>query len=201
MQKRASRIPIVARVVATVGMVAYPLLVWRGLTTGSPRQVSLVMVALFLPAAYFRLRSIKGADLKGLVAVPVVTLACLGLASILNQLDFILAVPIAVSSVFLGTFGVTLRPGSRSMVERFARLQEPALIPEKQAWCRLWTKIWCVFFVLNAITAGILGWLAPLEWWALYTGLISYVLTGIVFGVEVLLRMQKFPEAKPQGGA
>ena len=137
----------------------------------------------------------------GLLAVPVVTIGCLGLASILNQLDFILAVPIAVSTVFLVSFGVTLRPGTRPMVERFARLQEPDLIPEKQVWCRLWTKIWCVFFVLNAIAAGVLGWLAPLEWWALYTGLISYLLTALVFGVELLLRLQKFPKANQQGGA
>jgi uncharacterized membrane protein len=52
--------------------------------------------------------------------------------------------------------------------------------------------IWCVFFVLNGTTAGLLGWWAPLEWWTIYTGLISYILSGVLLGTEWILRRRRF---------
>jgi uncharacterized membrane protein len=200
MDERPSRLPLFARILATLGLLAYPLLVWRGLASGSPRRVALILGLILLPAAYFRLRASKGPDATGLLAIPIVTLTCLGLASVLNRLDYILAVPVAINAVFLITFGLTLRAGVLPMVERFARLQESGLSTEKQHWCRIWTKIWCVFFVLNGTTAGLIGLLGPLEWWALYTGLISYLLSGVLFGLEWFLRHQKFSKSEPQGG-
>ncbi len=81
------------------------------------------------------------------------------------------------------------------MIERFARLQEETLSPEQQAWCKLWTKIWCAFFVFNATTAALLAGFAPLAWWAFYNGLLAYGLSGILLGTEWLLRRRRFPAA------
>ncbi|MFT7677409.1 MAG: putative membrane protein [Planctomycetota bacterium] len=191
MQQR-SKLPLLARALGTLALVAYPLLVWRGLATGSPRQIALVLLALLVPTTYLRRRSEQQAETGSLMIIPLVTIVCLGLASALNRQGFILLVPVAINLVFLGSFGATLRAGARPMIERFARLQEPDLPVDKQAWCRLWTKIWCVFFVLNGAAAGLLAWLAPLEWWAFYTGLLAYILSGVLLGGEWLLRRRRF---------
>lgn len=180
------------RALAAIALLAYPLLVWRGLAAGSPRLIAAVLLVVLAPAAYLRLRSKRQPKARGLLAIPLVTLVSLGLASALNSIGFILLVPVAINAVFLVTFGLTLRGGSMPMVERFARLHEPDLSPPKQSWCRTWTVLWCAFFVLNGSTAGFLGWLAPLEWWALYTGLLAYLLSGLLLLTEWLLRRRRF---------
>jgi len=40
----------------------------------------------------------------------------------------------------------------------------------------------------NAVVAGVLAVAAPLEWWALYTGLIFYLLMGALLGGEFVVR-------------
>lgn len=187
-----SRWSTFARYLAIVAFIGYPLLVWRGLSAGSPRTIALILLVVLAPAAYLRLRSTNRPQTRGLMAIPLVTITSLGIASLLNQIGFILVVPVAINLVFLATFGVTLRSGSMPMVERFARLQDPDLTPEKQAWCRLWTQIWCGFFVINGTIAAVLGFSAPLEWWALYNGLLSYICSGILLTTEWLLRRRRF---------
>lgn len=189
-----SRWPMLARLLAAAGMVAYPLVVWRGLATGNPRTIAIVMGALLLPAAILRLRSKSMPNSRGMLILPVVTFSCLAVGALLNKTGYILMVPVAINLVFLSSFASTLRAGSQPMIERFARLQDPDLTPDKQAWCRLWTIIWCVFFVLNGGTSGLLGWLAPLEWWTIYTGLIGYILSGILMGSEWILRRRRFAQ-------
>ena len=183
---------MIVRVFAAIALVGYPLLVWRGLAAGSPRSIALVLLVVLLPAAYLRLRSGRQAEARGLIAIPIVTVTSLTLASLLNSIGFILLVPVAINAVFLVTFGATLRDGSMPMIERFARLQDKDLAVDKQQWCRLWTRIWCAFFILNGGTAALLGWLAPLPWWAFYTGLLSYVLSGVLLGTEWVLRRRRF---------
>jgi hypothetical protein len=74
------------------------------------------------------------------------------------------------------------------MVERLARLVDPDLPDFCVPYCRKVTIAWCCFLAVNAVCAGLLAWLAPFEWWALYTGLISYLLLGAGFAVEFMLR-------------
>ena len=80
------------------------------------------------------------------------------------------------------------------MVERFARLQNPALSPEQLRYCRRVTVIWCGFFVLNAsLSAAVAVW-GSLRLWSLYTGLIAYVLMGMLGGTEYVVRKIRFRE-------
>ena len=184
-----------ARALAAIALIAYPVLVWRGLASGRPRTIALVLLVVLTPAAWLRLRAAERSEMRGLLAVPLVTLASLAAASALDSLGFILLVPVAINACFLIAFGGTLRAGTMPMVERFARLQEPDLVPEKQAWCRLWTKLWCLFFLANGSVAALLGALAPLDWWALYNGLLAYLLIGVMFATEWILRRRRFGAA------
>jgi uncharacterized membrane protein len=98
--------------------------------------------------------------------------------------------PIAINLVFLGKFWGSLR--TTPMVERFARLQDPALSPEKVAHCRAVTRIWCWFFLLNATVSAALAALGDVRLWTIYTGGIAYVLMSCIFAGEVLVRKARF---------
>jgi uncharacterized membrane protein len=46
------------------------------------------------------------------------------------------------------------------------------------------------FFAFNGSMSAALTLWAPLSWWTLYNGMISYVLLGILFGGEWLVRQR-----------
>tara|TARA_R110002094_G_scaffold176508_1_gene156421 strand:- start:609 stop:1238 length:630 start_codon:yes stop_codon:yes gene_type:complete len=181
---------------------AYPALVYFGMSSGSPRQVSLVLLLVMSPMLILRLRKSSKQAVRGLVVVPVTIIALLSLAAILDHPDYIRATPVAANAVLLLAFGSTLRNRSHvmPMIERFARLQEESLNEQQRAWCRMWTWIWCLFFVANGSTALAMAIWASLKWWALYNGLICYALIGVLFATEWLLRRRRFPHlAQPDG--
>lgn len=97
--------------------------------------------------------------------------------------------PVMVSLVLLGVFGYSLwHPPS--VVERLARLQEPDLPPQAVRYTAQVTQVWCVFFLANAVVS-----LATACWgtdaqWALYNGLLSYVLMGLLMAVEWCVRQR-----------
>jgi uncharacterized membrane protein len=180
------------RVLIGIVFVSYPVIVWIGLRAQSPRWIAALLLCVMLPLAAWRLRRSNREALRGLAIVPIVTVVVLALSAALDAGGLLLAVPVVINTVFLTVFGATLRGDAMPMIERFARLQEPDLTPGQQAWCRLWTVIWCAFFVANASTALVLALAAPLAWWATYNGLIAYVLIGILFAVEWTLRRRRF---------
>jgi uncharacterized membrane protein len=197
MTEPARRMGTVAAVLLGTVLVAYPLFVWIGLSRGSPRHVAAIMLLLVAPIAAIRMKRSQRAAMRGLAAVPLVTVSCLVLSAALDAEGFMLAVPVLINAIFLAVFGWSLRSGAMPMVERFARLQEPDLSPDKQAWCRTWTVLWSVFFVANGSTALVLALLvvadaAPRAWWATYNGLIAYVLMGIMFASEWTMRRRRF---------
>jgi uncharacterized membrane protein len=55
------------------------------------------------------------------------------------------------------------------------------------------TEVWCAFFVLNAAAAAYTAIYATREAWALYNGVIAYVLMGTLFVAERLLRSRLVP--------
>jgi len=187
-----SRWIIGARILAGVALICYPLLVWLGLTRESPRALALVLLCIVGPVATIRLWRADRAAMRGLAALPLVTAAGLVLAALLDTAGFMLVVPVAINCVLLIAFAMTLGPGSTPMIERFARLQVRQPTPGQQAWCRLWTWIWCGFFVLNGGTALWLALSAPLSWWAFYNGLVAYILMGVLFASEWVMRRRRF---------
>jgi len=96
-------------------------------------------------------------------------------------------VPVFINLGLLYAFGRTLR-GGPTIIERFARLQHPSLSAEQIRHCRATTVVWCAFFAANAAVCAVLAWSAPLWIWTLYTGVVAYLLMGLLFAAEWLLR-------------
>lgn len=158
----------------------YPLLVYLGLAHAEPRALALLLLGLAL-ARFLASRSQQalGLALAGLL------LAALTAWS--NQLLPLKLYPVAVSAALLVLFGLSLWKGP-TVVERLARLQEPNLDAHGVAYTRRVTQLWCGFFVLNGSLALATALWASDATWALYNGLISYVLMGLLMGGEWMVR-------------
>jgi uncharacterized membrane protein len=75
-----------------------------------------------------------------------------------------------------------------SLIERLARLQEPVLPLEGQRYCRQVTKVWTAWLLINAVVAACLAAWGTDALWALWTGVVSYVVMGALLSGEIILR-------------
>jgi uncharacterized membrane protein len=77
-----------------------------------------------------------------------------------------------------------------SVIERLARLQHTDLPPEGVVYTRRVTQVWCGFFIVNGSIALATALFSSVEIWSLYNGLIAYLLMGILFIGEYLVRIK-----------
>ncbi|HEV7799796.1 MAG TPA: hypothetical protein VGP15_01850 [Burkholderiales bacterium] len=162
---------------------AYPFAVYFGLEVFEPRHLAglVVLVALCRAATVRRLCGAVDVVIIGVTASLAAGIAWSNSEALLRFY------PVVVTLGLLATFGWSLwrRP---SMIERFARLREPALSDAAVAYTRRVTQLWCVFFVFNAAVALYTALAASRATWALYNGFLSYVLVGTLFAIEWLVR-------------
>ena len=161
----------------------YPLAIWFGHGTIAPRWLA----CLLLLAAATRLPALRLSTMARWSAAAALALAAFAIGA--NALLPLKLYPVFVNGAFLAAFGWSLVHGP-SMVERFARLREPDLPPAAVAYTRRVTQAWCLFFIANGAIALGTALFAPEAVWSLYTGVVSYVLMGLMFGGEYLLRQR-----------
>jgi uncharacterized membrane protein len=116
-------------------------------------------------------------------------IAATGIA-LLAALDTPLAVkayPVAVSLAAASVFGATLLHPP-SLIERFARLREVDLPPAAHSYCRKVTIVWTVWLSANTIIAAILALPGNDAAWALWTGLLAYLIMGALLAGEIVVR-------------
>ncbi|MDQ3201553.1 MAG: hypothetical protein M3Q94_05200 [Pseudomonadota bacterium] len=161
----------------------YPFAVYFGMEHFAPWQFGLLLGCLWLARAMFGARR-PGSLWMALSAI----VFCLLLA-VFNSPLLLRWYPVLISAFMLGLFGLSLKYGP-PMIERLARLREPRLPHRAIVYTRQVTIVWCVFFLCNGLLAAALTLWAPLSWWMLYTGLISYGLMGLLFAIEWLIRQR-----------
>jgi uncharacterized membrane protein len=166
--------------------VAYPLLVYAALGRFEPRWLALLLAAV----AVLRAATARQA-FWWVAAAGAAVLA--GLAFFANALAPLKLYPVLVNAVLLAVFAASLY-WPPSAVERIARLQHPDLPPRGVAYTRKVTWMWCGFFVFNGVLALATALWADERTWALYNGLIAYVLMGLLFAGEWLVRQRVMRE-------
>lgn len=120
-----------------------------------------------------------------LALIAAAALIALGL---LSRAEFgMRAYPVAISTLMFCLFFASLLKG-QPMIEQLARLREPDLSAKGVRYTRKVTWAWCGFFVVNGAIASWTVLYADLATWALYNGVISYVLMGLMFAGEWLIR-------------
>jgi uncharacterized membrane protein len=90
-------------------------------------------------------------------------------------------------------FGHTLAQPP-SLLERLVRLQYPEFKPGIAEYLHRLTGVWTAFFALNVFICAGLAAYTDEQAWAWYTGLIIYLLMGLLGGGELLYRPRRFPD-------
>ena len=185
--REEGRSPVNRLVLVATGvlLVLYPLVVYWGLGHFGPRYLAGLLAVLLIPRLW-SLRT-QRAQLRLFLPVVVVVGSSYLLTAALNDERFLLYVPSLLSLLYGGFFALTLF-NPPSIIERLARMQFAALPPAAARHCTQTTAVWCGFFVVNAGVAFTLATWASQGSWALYTGLISYVLMGLLFAGEFVVR-------------
>lgn len=168
-------------------LLAYPFAVYYGLNQWGVTTVAGVVGVLFIlriiGANNTRLRELKYiALISGAMGI-VLTL----LALFFKDTRWFTYYPVIVNILMLTLFASSLRQ-KETIVERFARLQEPQLPDYAVRYTRTVTKVWSVFFILNG-TISLISCFMPIAIWTLYNGLLSYLLAGSLFAAEFMVRL------------
>jgi uncharacterized membrane protein len=161
----------------------YPFIVYLGMGHLSPRLFALMLGTLWLA----RVLSPRQTPLSRTLSIAALSF-CLVLA-LADSSILLLGYPVLINLALLALFAGSLCSGM-PIIERLARLQEPELPPSAVRYTRKVTWVWAGFFSVNAaISTGLALW-APITWWTLYTGLIAYLLMGLLFAGEWLVRQR-----------
>jgi len=162
----------------------YPAAVYFGIQHLEPRLIAALLAGLLI----IRLLFVAGA---GSWSRPLlwVGVAYAVFAVWSNQLIALRFYPVVVNVGMLLLFGASLIYPP-SLIERLARLQTPDLPPQGVSYTRRVTQVWCGFFVVNGSIALVTALWSSFEVWSLYNGLIAYLLMGLLFGAEYLVRLR-----------
>ncbi len=106
---------------------------------------------------------------------------------------FIWLIPSGVYLWLTVVFGHTLW-SPPSLCERLVRLQFPDFKPGIAEYLREVTWAWTFFFAANVLICALLPVLAGQQAWAVYTGLLVYLLMGLLATAEWLYRHKRFPD-------
>lgn len=156
--------------------VSYPFWILWGLSTGRLEEAALGLLALSAVKTAAARRMTAEASIGALLA------AC---ALFFDSKEMLKFYPVVVNASLLALFAASLF--SVPIVEKFARVKAPDLTARAAAWCRKVTIAWCVFFVVNGSVAAATTFMSD-EAWTAWNGAASYVLMGLMFAGERILR-------------
>lgn len=169
-------------------LLAWPFLIWFGLTHNSLHWL-LPLMALLLFLRFRQTRRQAG-PLRVVTQVAAVAGIALCVASyLLKTHQLLLFYPVVVNGVMLAVFGGSLWT-SMPIVERLARLREPALPEAAVRYTRRVTQIWCAFFIGNGGIALFTALHGDMALWTAWNGMIAYLLMGALMEGEWLVRRQ-----------
>lgn len=181
-----------SKLLAAAG-VAYPFAVYFGLNHMGGRTLLLAGLAVVL-ARLLLVRRV--AMLDGWAAPLAAGALCLAGLAVLDPPWGAKAYPVVMSLAACGAFTISLLVPP-SLVERMARLTNPALGPREVRYTRWVTVVWAVFLAGNAAIAAAVGAWGTLAQWTLWNGLLAYLLMGVLFAGELLIRRR----LRRRGGA
>lgn len=145
-------------------------------------------VLAFLPVIIGIFWALKGINEQALMRyVSWGTSLLLTIVYITRTNEMMYGYPIIINGLMLIIFGSSLWQ-KQTVIERFARMQTPNLTERAVCYTRKVTQIWCVFFSFNIAISVITIYFNLLDYWALYNGLVSYILMGILMAGEWIVR-------------
>ncbi|MEI6895106.1 MAG: hypothetical protein V5789_10870 [Colwellia sp.] len=184
------------KIIITLVTLLYPLVVFYGLAEFSVRWVSLTLLLLFFIRIFLlKKNSSRLSDPKKILGpgaskiLSLVILLFLMLSFVFDADIGLLFYPVIINSALALIFSYSL-VNPPPIIERLARLTQADLPPHAVKYTRTVTKVWLVFFILNGLVSTYTVLFTNLQTWTLYNGLIAYVLMGLLFASEYLVRLR-----------
>lgn len=170
----------------TAFFLLYPYLVFRGIQEGIVWFAPLVIASIYFYQG-FREEKIAARARKLMMALALI-LGIIFFQSLTAKL-----LPTLIQLFLMHFFYKTLIHGP-PLIERFVRLEFSELPPGVIEYCRQLTMLWTGFFAFNALICSGLALWGQSSWWAVYTGVIIFLLTGVLMIGEYIFRHYKFPD-------
>ena len=175
-----SRLTRSLRPLGLVALMAYPFAVYWGLGRFSTRIMIAGLLAL-LGLRLTRAQNGRGRLPELIAATGVILIAAR------SPLVGLRAYPILISLTLASIFGYSLlRPPT--IIEQIVRFRRPLMPPQIIPYLRKVTIVWTGFFLLNATISAATLASGDLKLWALYNGLLSYLLIGALMLGEFVIR-------------
>jgi len=176
----------IVTVILGLCLLLYPFAVYLGLNYVSPFWLALVLLALLLS----RLVMLRGVLNKMPWLLPASALGGLAIVTSLftdSDIGFKLY-PLMVNFAMLVVFAYSyLKPPT--VIETFARLQDPNLPDHALSYIRKVTLVWCGFFIINASISLYTALYSSFKVWTFYNGFIAYILIGSLAAIEFVVRL------------
>lgn len=173
---------VLISVTLTLFTIAYPIAWWVD------SQQSILLYFPYILAFLWGIKGLRSSEKKFKVGYIgfAVFLLCIGFAKNLHTMYWY---PVIINGFMLILFGTSLWT-SQSFIERLARLKTPHLPEVAVRYTRCVTQVWCIFFLFNILFLTVLIWIHAYRWWAIYSGGIAYLIMGILFVGEWLIRQR-----------
>ena len=158
----------------------YPLAVYFGIAYLQPGSLALILFGVLL------LRFILlGKNMSLMQSLPLLLVGGLCLAVIWYQSDTLLRYyPVLMNLCFAGFFWFSLS-GEKTLIERFATVLNKEFDHHTLRYMRGLTKAWAILLLLNAFVSLYTACCVSFKSWAIYNGLIAY----LVFAVFTLFEL------------
>jgi uncharacterized membrane protein len=170
----------IGRVFFAVLLAVYPVVIYFGLRV-VPAGFFGLLLALLLLVRFGLLRFGERATVT-----PLIILLLYALLAIVFGQRMLLLYPVVANFTMALVFALSLWRG-RPLLLRFAEARGMTMSAYSESYLYKLTAVWAVFLAANA---GVALWTTTrsFEVWALYNGLLSYLLIACLLGGEVLFR-------------
>jgi uncharacterized membrane protein len=180
----------VLSIISTLFVIASPFVLYWTLTHQSVGVAAITLVAWIVIRTIPILMAAKPEQRRAALQFPAIALgfALLGWAS--DNGTWLLILPAATQATFGLAFLRSLK--STPLIEHFARMVKSDLSGPERAHCRRWTAVWGYYLLVLAAFGLVLAKYASLAVWTIYVGVLTYVLVGVLFAIEYVVRKLQF---------
>lgn len=173
----------VVRLLSILLSIAYPFVVFWGLQSNNIQA----LIAIFLTLLLSRFCLAKLWQERAILTVMAALFTALIFFS--ETSTALKLYPVMINLSLFTVFMLSLY-SSESVIEKLAKFREPDLPAEAIVYTRQVTIAWCFFFLINASIAAMTVFFMSSQAWMLYNGVIAYVLIGLMFSIEWLIRQR-----------
>lgn len=176
------------KIIFSAVVIAYPVIVYFGLEYFEVRIIAVVLIFVALARLVLmrRLKFLK--TVMPQTYLIAIALLLVGVSAVASNSPILLQYyPVCLSGFMLALFLFSLlRPPT--IIEQIARLGDRNFTESAIPYTRKVTVLWCGFFTFNGAVALYTILVANMEFWAIYNGFISYMLMGLLFAGEYIVR-------------